>query len=117
MPEEDFANVLKSMRTQFPGVPDVAAHPTAFLLDIHRRWKEAGGKLAGKPRHSDRFLEDQLKARGTPIRSLTPKLIGKTRIAPVDGKALASYLLFNWPASASDNEEVSYEPICLRRKS
>ena len=34
--------------------------------------------VAGKPRHSDRYLDDLLRGQGTLIKSLTPKLVGRT---------------------------------------
>ena len=52
-----------------------ADEPAQFVLDLARCWKERGGTVAGKPRHSDRYLDDLLRALGTPIKSLTPYLM------------------------------------------
>jgi len=109
--QELFSDALRSIQAQFPDLADPAREPTAFLLGLHRLWKDGGGKLAGKPRHSDRYLDDALKEQGTPVRSLTPKLIGKTRITPTDGRVLARYFLSNWPGAESSDGEVGYEPI------
>ncbi len=54
--QEIFANALKRLQSRFPDIPDPQEHPVQFLLELHRLWKEGGGKLSGKPRHSDRFL-------------------------------------------------------------
>ena len=78
----------------------VAASPTdesvRFVLDLARRWKERGGTVAGKPRHSDRYLDDLLRSRGTPIKSLTPKLAGRTNLRPADADILVRLFLSHW---------------------
>jgi hypothetical protein len=74
--------------------------PAQLVRNIHRQWKELGGTFKGKIRHSDRFLEEQLRAQGTLVRSLTPKLVGKTHFSPRDGSDLVRYLLSHWPTSA-----------------
>jgi hypothetical protein len=112
MPDQEFlGNAVIRIQAQVPGVADPAEQPAQFLLGLHKLWKERGGKSAGKPRHSDRYLEDQLRNQRTPVRSLTPKLVGKTRIGPADGRALARYFLSNWPEAGSENGDVRYEPL------
>ena len=53
----------KAFKTIFDHIPQItqpADQPAKFVRDLHKQWKEDGGKFAGKPRHSDRYLEDQL---------------------------------------------------------
>ncbi len=45
------------------------------------------------------------------MRSLVPKLTGRTRIGSSDGRALARYLLSNWPEAAPENGEVHYKAL------
>jgi hypothetical protein len=70
--------------------------PAQFVLDLAQRWKERGGTVAGKPRHSDRYLDDLLRALGTPIKSLTPKLVGRTHLKPADAGMLVRLFLSHW---------------------
>jgi hypothetical protein len=78
----------------------VSAHPAEtpalFVTELAQRWKGRGGLVAGKPRHSDRHLDTLLRRRGTPIRSLTPKLNGKTQIKPDDAEELIRVFLTHW---------------------
>ena len=67
-----------------------------FVLALGRLWKERGGTVAGKPRHSDRHLNELLKQRGTIVKSLTPKLAGKTKLKPDDATALLRLFLSHW---------------------
>src|ERR1700730_11461936 len=65
--------VLESLEIIAKYVPASATEaPAEFVIGLAQRWKERGGLLAGKPRHSDRYLDDLLRGLGTPIRSLTP---------------------------------------------
>src|SRR5262249_60766610 len=73
-----------------------ADEPAQFVLDLAHRWKERGGTVAGKPRHSDRYLDDLLRALGTPIKSLTPKLVGRTHLSPADAGVLVRLFLYHW---------------------
>jgi hypothetical protein len=73
--------------------------PAQFVRDLAHYWKERGGRIAGKPRHSDRYLDDLLRARGTPIRSLIPKLTRKTKktnLKPADADVLVRVFLSHW---------------------
>jgi hypothetical protein len=70
--------------------------PAEFVRDLGQRWKERGGLVAGKPRHSDRYLDDLLRWQGTPIRSLTPKLVGRTNLKPADADVLVRLFLSHW---------------------
>ncbi len=70
--------------------------PAQFVRDLAHRWKERGGLVAGKPRHSDRYLDDLLRTRGTPVRSLIPKLTGRTNLRPADADALVRVFLSHW---------------------
>src|SRR5262249_4144681 len=75
---------------------NAADEPAQFVLDLAHRWKERGGTVAGKPRHSDRYLDDLLRALGTPIKSLTPKLVGRTHLRPADAGVLVRLFLSHW---------------------
>lgn len=92
-------------------VADPLEKTAQFVRDVHKRWKEEGGKAAGKPRHSDRFLDDQLRSKGTPVRSLVPKLTGKTNISPTDGAALIRFFLTHWPKPGDVEGEVEYKSV------
>jgi hypothetical protein len=73
-----------------------ADEPSKFVLDLAHRWKERGGTIAGKPRHSDRYLDDLLRGLDTPIKSLTPKLVGRTHLKPADAGVLVRLFLSHW---------------------
>jgi hypothetical protein len=73
-----------------------AETPAAFVIELAQHWKGRGGFVAGKPRHSDRYLDDLLRRRGTPIRSLTPKLAGRTQIRPGEAEDLVRLFLTHW---------------------
>jgi hypothetical protein len=75
---------------------DPAETPAQFVMKLAQKWKEGGGLVAGKPRHSDRYLDSLLRRRGTPIRSLTPKLNGKTQIKASDAEELVRLFLTHW---------------------
>ena len=111
--------VLESFEKLHKSVPELAdiasVPPEDFIREIHRAWKEGGGLLSGKPRHSDRFLDDRLKTAKTPVRSLTPKLVGKTRIKVDDAEKLLRFLLTNWPQPAkgdtSESKNIRYSAL------
>jgi hypothetical protein len=73
-----------------------ADRPAQFVLDLARVWKERGGTVAGKPRHSDRYLDDLLRGLGTPVKSLTPKLAGRTHLRAADAGVLVHLFLSHW---------------------
>src|SRR5215467_3559080 len=73
-----------------------AEAPAEFVRDLAQRWKEKGGTVAGKPRHSDRYLDDLLRWQSTPIRSLTPKLVGRTNLKAADAETLVRLFLSHW---------------------
>ncbi len=76
---------------------DPAAAPVEFVRELARVWKDRGGLLAGKLRHSDRYLDDLLRFQGTPIRSLTPKLVGRTNLREAaDVDVLVRLFLSHW---------------------
>ncbi len=90
-------NVLESLERISEYVRTSPADaPAEFVRDLAHRWKERGGHIAGKPRHSDRYLDDLLRARGTPIKSLTPKLVGRTNLKPADADVLVRLFLSHW---------------------
>src|SRR5215468_9290859 len=62
--------------------------PVEFVRELAQRWKDKGGHLSGKPRHSDRYLDDLLRWERTPIKSLTPKLVGRTNLKAEDAEVL-----------------------------
>jgi hypothetical protein len=70
--------------------------PTRFVLELARIWKDRGGFVAGKPRHSDRYLDELLRGLGRPIKSLTPKLVGRTHLRPADAGVLVRLFLSHW---------------------
>lgn len=102
---------LKKILLRMPQLANPVENPAQFVRDLVRQWKDDGGKLAGKPRHSDRYLEEQLSAQGNRVRSLTPKLVGKTNINPTDGNVLVRLVLSKWPVLGPDAEEVQYEAL------
>jgi hypothetical protein len=73
-----------------------AEAPAQFVVDLAHQWKDRGGNVAGKPRHSDRYLDDLLRANGRPIRSLIPKLAGRTHLRPADAEVLVRTFLSHW---------------------
>jgi hypothetical protein len=70
--------------------------PAEFVRELAQSWKERGGFLSGKPRHSDRYLDDLLRWQRTPIRSLTPKLAGRTNLKAADADVLVRLFLSHW---------------------
>ncbi len=96
------AEALKKISSRVEHLIDPTVRPAQYVRELHRQWKIEGGKQGGKPRHSERFLEDKLKEQNTPIRSLTPKLNGKTVIKAHDGAVLVQYCLSNWPTKEGD---------------
>ena len=93
---------------------NVTETPDQYVRNLHQKWKALGGKASsGKPRHSDRYLEDRLKAKGTPVRSLTQKLARKTRLSPEDAATLTQYFLDNWPTeqTAGTSEQIQYKTL------
>jgi hypothetical protein len=104
-------SAFEEIREQYPEVTDPIAQPTDFLLDIHGLWKVGGGKLNGKIRHSDRFLDDQLRAKKTPVKSLTPKLNRKVKITASDGRNLTQFFLSNWPDGDGADGEMNYKTL------
>jgi hypothetical protein len=86
---------LRSIKENVPDI-DPTASPAQFVLAIGRSWKERGGTVAGKPRHSDRQLNELLKKQGTIVKSLTPKLAGRTKLKRGDASALLRLFLSHW---------------------
>jgi hypothetical protein len=93
-PGKSLAKALEVIAEFSPADPTVA--PVDFVRELARRWKENGGLLAGKHRHSDRYLDDLLRLQGTPIRSLTPKLVGRTNLKADDADVLVRLFLSHW---------------------
>jgi hypothetical protein len=92
--------------------------PVRFIRDLAQHWKTRGGAIAGKPRHSDRYLDHLLRGQGTPIRSLTPKLAGRTNMRPGDAGALVRLFLSHWDyvgdsrsVQAGEKSSVLYKPL------
>jgi hypothetical protein len=92
--------------------------PVRFIRELAQHWKTRGGTVAGKPRHSDRYLDDLLRQRGMRIRSLTPKLAGRTKVRPADAEALVRLFLSHWDyVGDAKNTDVSeglatpYKPL------
>jgi hypothetical protein len=93
-PRRDVEKALEVIKKFVP--TDPTAEPVEFVRELARRWKDKGGLLAGKHRHSDRYLDDLLRLQGTPIRSLTPKLVGRTNLRQVDADVLVRLFLSHW---------------------
>jgi hypothetical protein len=105
-PHRNLAKALEVIAEFAPADPTVA--PVDFVRELARRWKENGGLLAGKHRHSDRYLDDLLRLQGTPIRSLTPKLVGRTNLKADDADVLVRLFLSHWNYKGdAEIEEVS----------
>jgi hypothetical protein len=77
-------------------VPNPASQPVRFVLDLAHRWKERGGTVSGKPRHSDRYLNELLRLHATPVKSLTPKLANRTHLRSADAETLVRIFLYHW---------------------
>jgi hypothetical protein len=78
------------------GITFAANEPAQFVRNLSRKWIDRGGQIAGKPRHSDRYLKDLLEWRGTPVQSLTAKLAGDLDFTPDDANALVQLFLSYW---------------------
>jgi hypothetical protein len=87
--------------------------PARFVIELAHKWKERGGLMVGKHRHSDRYLDALLRRRGRPVRSLTPKLNGRTLIKPNDAEELVRLFLTHWDyvGDPHSNELDRYEPL------
>ncbi len=118
-------SILKSLEKirRYVSSSDPAEKPTQFVLDLARAWKDRGGTVAGKPRHSDRYLDDLLRRRGTPVRSLTPKLGGRTQLKPADAGVLVQLFLSHWDYSGDPNSSEiaarstdNYTPLLLEHE-
>jgi hypothetical protein len=88
-----------------------AVDPAQFVLALHRSWKEKGGMVAGKSRHSDRQLNELLVKQGTVVRSLTPKLAGKTRLKPHDARALLRLFLSHWEYVGDPDHQNGFQSL------
>jgi hypothetical protein len=114
-PSEKMAHPIpKKLLGLVPSLENKVDSPEDFIRTLHKAWKHAGGTLSGKPRHSDRFLSDYLNQQNNSVRSLTPKLVGKTRIKPKDAENLLWAFLSYWPesdAEGAESEELNYEQI------
>jgi hypothetical protein len=93
-PPKDTSGPLEAIGRFVATAPD--DEPARFVLELARIWKDRGGFVAGKPRHSDRYLDDLLRGLGTPIKSLTPKLVGRTHLRPADAVVLIRLFLSHW---------------------
>lgn len=105
---DDILNTIESLLGVKTGLAWRA--PQDYVRELYVKWKADGLTVGGKPRHSDRFLDEELRKRATPVRSLKPKL-GKTKanLQRNDVLILSEYFLNNWPKSDSDEtEHVNY---------
>src|SRR5262249_55763926 len=80
--------------------------------------RQSGARVAGKPRHSDRYLDDLLRGLGKPVKSLTPKLAGRTQLRAADAGVLVHLFLSHWDYSGDPNSSEigvrsaeSYKPL------
>jgi hypothetical protein len=100
---------FEKLSEKIPSTADFIGQPDQLTRAVARAWKDAGKTLNGKPRHSDRFLAEQLKAQGAEVKSLTPKLVGKTRLRPEDASILLHYFLSQWPREGTTEDgDVTY---------
>ena len=106
-----FEAALRKLGEHIEDLADIDNERSQFVRDICQQWKTNGGKTGGKPRHSDRYLNDYLQSQGTPVRSLTPKLTGKTNIQPRDGSVLVRVFLSHWPVPGEEEGAVEYKPF------
>lgn len=117
--EKALPQAIARIQEHLSSEADPSDEPQQFVRLLHQAWKQAGGTLSGKPRHSDRFLADQLKDQGLEVRSLTPKLVGKTRIASKDAETLVRYFLENWPdkadAGSNGDDDVTYKSFLSKK--
>jgi hypothetical protein len=92
---------------------DPAEAPARFVMELAQKWKERGGLVLGKHRHSDRYLDTLLRKYGMPVRSLTPKLGGRTLIKHSDAEALIRLFLTHWDyvGDPHSNEPDRYTPL------
>jgi len=111
-------SIVVKLKELIPDIPEPDSQPEAFVRSIHRSWKSSGGYASGKPRHSDRFLTEKLKESGAEVRSLTPKLVGKTRISARDAEVLLRFYFQNWPESeeSEDGDVISVRYAALLSK-
>jgi hypothetical protein len=111
-PAEDPVTAFEKLAFEIPIAAELVGKPDQLTRAIHRAWKDAGKTLKGKPRHSDRFLADQLKKHGAEVRSLTPKLAGGTRLRAEDASTLVHFCLSNWPRRTDPDEpNIEYGPL------
>jgi hypothetical protein len=106
------AEAIKKITDQVEISSDPSERPQQFVREMHKQWRKSGGRVGGKPRHSDRYLDDRLKEAGMPVRSLTSKLIGRTRMRGGDVSTLVQFFLSQWPTvSEADDEQITYGPL------
>ena len=102
--------VLEKVEQQIGGdLSNPARYPQSYVRDVYSRWRDAGGLVSGKIRHSERFLDDALRKRGIRLRSLNPKLgaTARTNLSPMDGKALIEYFMEQWPVLNENGDNVT----------
>jgi len=112
---ESIPSALKHMLENV-AIVDPDEQPIQFVRGLAQLWKSRGGKFEGKTRHSVSYLRDMLEIQGTPIRSLTPKLKGTTRLQPTDAEALVRFFLSHWkyigkPSDPPVFESTQYQPM------
>lgn len=105
---------IQNVEEHIGPLADLQKKPDEFVRGLHRAWKSQGGKVSGKPRHSEKYLEEQLKSNNALVRSLIPKLKGKTALQPNDALKLVNFFLRNWPEFI-DDVHVQYAPLVSER--
>ena len=93
--------------------------PSSFVLELHVAWKKRAPKLRdGKPAHSDRQLAEWIIELNDEVKSLTPKLRGRTKLRPEDAGVLVAIFLLLWNHDSSLTgarvekvEREQYEPM------
>ena len=78
-------------------LPDcVTQTPGDFLWEFYKAWVDNGGQDSGKNRNSIRRMRDHWLIGDQEVKSLHPKLTGKTRISKDDAKSLMMLFLGRW---------------------
>ena len=93
---QDVARLIRQVTRKEELPPEIAEAPEGFLKKLYDVWKKNGGDIAGKPRNSQRRINELLDEEGETIQSLQPKLAGKTRLRRPDALKLIRLFLICW---------------------
>ena len=114
------ANGLERL-SQTVDISEFDEDPEVFVRNLHVRWKHNigdAGKYQGKWLHSDSYLLNILVDQNKEIKSLVPKLGGRTRIQPEDGRRFVEIFLKYWryigDIDKFDKKEFAQEALSVR---